>query len=80
MREGIQRGQGCIHSTDSVEKGFLNGSNGKETCMNIPEFVQYKLFFFCNSWPNDYTLDQLNAGMSVLNVSLSVHMSPQVLS
>ena len=38
--ELFARNQGCIHSADSVEKRFLNGSKQKKTGINIPEFVQ----------------------------------------
>jgi hypothetical protein len=36
--------QGCIHSADSVEKLFLNGSK-RNSDEKITEFVQWKLLF-----------------------------------
>jgi hypothetical protein len=51
--------QGCIHSTDSVEKYFLNGSKRNKAELNIIETL------ICNCWTNDYTLYQLDEGKSV---------------
>ena len=56
--------QGCIHSTDSVEKCFANGSKQKQNGDKHTWICPIETLF-CNCWTNDYTVDQLDAGKSV---------------
>ena len=67
------RDQGCIHLADSVKKSFLYGSKlnvDKHTWICSIETLVY------NCWINDYTLDQLDAGMSVNGGIECVTVSP----
>jgi hypothetical protein len=57
--------QRCIHSADSVEKHFLNGSKRNEMGLIKHTWICPLETLVCNCWTNDYTLDQLDAGKNV---------------
>jgi hypothetical protein len=64
--------QGCIYSTDSVEKLSLNGTKRKKDkhtgICPIETLV-------CNCWTNDYTPDQIDTGKSVQDGAGEWHMN-----